>query len=155
MVFFPAFGTQPFLLTACPYLHPQPLHLLKPHWPLPVFLTSFTFPRKTTMTSGFCDPFSQALYTCLPPQNLVCILPVLLSSLSSASLLKSLLPTRSLSLLTASWHFPPLSCSCPSSPPSIPADSLLESRFLFLLSPNLICDQHKIKLSHSFWEGFN
>lgn len=112
----------------CTYI-PSPSIYFKPHWPLPVFLTPFAFPRKTTLSARFCDPFPQALHTHLPPRHLVWILPVLLSSLSTACLLEA----HCSSLLTTSWHFPLLSCSCPSSPPSIPAGSSLS----LLLAPTV------------------
>lgn len=89
----------PVLSSPMPFLvyTSSPSIYFRSHWPLLIFLTPFTFPRKTKASARFCDPFPQALYTHLPPQNLVWILPVLLSSLSTASLLQSPLPTRSLS----------------------------------------------------------
>lgn len=89
----------PILSCPVPFLvyTPSPSIYFRSHWPLLIFLTPFTFPGKSRVSARFCDPFPQALYTHLPPQNVVWILPILLGSLSTASLLESPLPIRSLS----------------------------------------------------------
>lgn len=84
----------PFLLSAFPYLHPQPLHLLQISLASPRLSYPFHLPQENQCQPGFVIPSLKPSYTHLPPQNLIWILPVLLSSLGTAPLLQSPLPTQ-------------------------------------------------------------